>query len=153
MQLECVCVIYIQYTPPIIWLLISNLVEISQSFSLNKLKRNNIMEQIDTTKHIANFSFKALWYNVKKGMYQSLRLTKEQLGVRNLISIDTLNGKPVEDNATDKAICLAKMNEVLAGRQLCVNQVNFKSITAKNGVTYISYEGQVSLVGSSSYQG
>ena len=111
------------------------------------------MEQIDNSKHIANFSFKALWYNVKKSTWQSLRLSKEQVGVRNLISIDTLNGRPVEDNATDKAICLAKMNEVLAGRQLCVNQVNFKSVTAKNGVTYISYEGQTSLVGSSSYQG
>ena len=106
----------------------------------------------NTDKHIANFSFKALWYNVKKSAWQSLRLSKEQVGVRNLISIDTINGKPVEDNDTDKAICLAKMNEVLAGRQLRVNQVNFKSVTAKNGVTYISYEGQVSLVSSSSYQ-
>ena len=106
----------------------------------------------NTDKHIANFSFKALWYNVKKSAWQSLRLSKEQVGVRNLISIDTINGKPVEDNDTDKAICLAKMNEVLAGRQLRVNQVNFKSVTAKNGITYISYEGQVSLVGSSSYQ-
>jgi hypothetical protein len=109
-------------------------------------------QEIDTSKHIANFSFKALWYNVKKGIYQSLRLSKEQVGVRNLISIDTLNGKPVEDNDTDKAICLAKMNELLAGRQLRVNQVNYKSVTAKNGVTYISFEGQTSLVGSSSYQ-
>lgn len=108
------------------------------------------MENSD--KHIANFSFKALWYNVNKSAWQSLRLSKEQVGVRNLISIDTLNGKPVKDNDTDKAICLAKMNEVLAGRQLRVNQVNFKSVTAKNGITYISYEGQVSLVGSSSYQ-
>ena len=106
----------------------------------------------NTDKHIANFSFKALWYNVKKSTWQSLRLSKEQVGVRNLISIDTINGKQVEDNDTDKEICLAKMNEVLAGRQLRVNQVNFKSVTAKNGVTYISYEGQVSLVGSSSYQ-
>jgi len=106
----------------------------------------------NTDKHIANFSFKALWYNVKKSAWQSLRLSKEQVGVRNLISIDTINGKPVKDNDTDKAICLAKMNEVLAGRQLRVNQVNFKSVTANNGVTYISYEGQVSLVGSSSYQ-
>ena len=112
------------------------------------------MEQIDTSKYIANFSFKALWYNVKKSVWQSLRLTKEQVGVRNLISIDTLNGKPVEDNDTDRAICLAKMNELLAGRQLCVNQVKFNSVTSKkNGKTYISYDGQVSLVGSSSYQG
>lgn len=111
------------------------------------------MSQTDNSKHIANFSFKALWYNVKKSTWQSLRLTKEQVGVRNLISIDTINGKPVEDNETDKAICLAKMNELLASRQLCVNQVNFKSVTAKNGVTYISYEGQVSLAGTSSYQG
>jgi hypothetical protein len=110
------------------------------------------MEQTDTSKHIANFSFKALWYNVKKSAWQSLRLSKEQVGVRNLISIDTLNGRQVKDNDNDKAICLAKMNEVLAGRQLCVNQVNFKSVTANNGVTYISYEGQTSLVGSSSYQ-
>lgn len=111
------------------------------------------MSQIDNSKHIANFSFKALWYNVKKSTWQSLRLSKEQVGVRNLISIDTIDGKPVEDNDNHKAICLAKMNEVLAGRQLCVNRADFKSVTAKNGVTYISYEGQVSLVGSSSYQG
>lgn len=112
------------------------------------------MSQTDNSKHIANFSFKALWYNVEKSVWKSLRLSKEQVGVRNLISIDTLDGRPVEDNDTDRAICLAKMNEVLAGRQLCVNQVKFNSVTSKkNGKTYISYDGQISLVGSSSYQG
>jgi hypothetical protein len=110
------------------------------------------MEQ-SNTEHIANYSFKALWYNVTKQVWQSLRLSKEQIGVRNLISIDKINDVAVQNNATDKAICLAKMNELLASRQLCVNQVDYKEITARNGITYVSYQGSISLVGNATYQG
>ena len=45
------------------------------------------------------------------------------------------------------------MNELLASRQLCVNQVDYKEITARNGITYVSYQGSISLVGNASYQG
>lgn len=110
------------------------------------------MEQ-SNTEHIANYSFKALWYNVTNKKWKSLLLNKEQIGVRNLISIDKLNNVAVKDNATDKAICLAKMNELLASRQLCVNQVDYKEITARNGITYVSYQGSISLVGNATYQG